>query len=148
MQNCTFSISLCQEECISKGFEKIRSNSKFDPFERPKILPPKIFWVDEGFLQMKTYILDPSHKTKKQKQKKKKTRSEVPVHLASTLITDFTFVSRLFVWPRGGSLFKISRPCWELTFWIIAGITIRMGVLNEPKITVGRVLVLLGGSVM
>ena len=69
MQNCTFSISFCQEECISKGFEKIRSNSKFDPFERPKILLPKIFWVDEGFLQMKTYILDPNHKKKKKKKK-------------------------------------------------------------------------------
>ena len=31
MQNYTFSKSLCQEECISKGFEKKKSNSKFDP---------------------------------------------------------------------------------------------------------------------
>ena len=32
MQNYTFSKSLCQEECISKGFEKNKiSNSKFDP---------------------------------------------------------------------------------------------------------------------
>ena len=32
MQNYTFSKSLCQEECISKGFEKRRSNSEFEPF--------------------------------------------------------------------------------------------------------------------
>ena len=31
MQNYAFSKSLYQEECISKGFEKIRFNSKFDP---------------------------------------------------------------------------------------------------------------------
>ena len=53
MQNYTFSKTLCQEECISKGFLNMRSNSKFDPcvtlqeskllFELPKILPPKIF---------------------------------------------------------------------------------------------------------
>ena len=30
MQNYTFSKSLCQEECISKSIEKIRSNLKFD----------------------------------------------------------------------------------------------------------------------
>ena len=32
--------------------------------------------------------------------------------------------------PRGGSLFKISRPCWALTFWLFAEIIIRVGVLN------------------
>ena len=30
--------------------------------------------------------------------------------------------------PRGGNLFKISRPCWVLTFWIIRWIIIMGGV--------------------
>ena len=32
MLNYTFSKSLCQEEYIGKGFEKIWSNQKFDPY--------------------------------------------------------------------------------------------------------------------
>ena len=85
MQNYTFSKSLCQEEGISKGFEKIRSNSKFDPcvsllesqllFERPKMLT-RDFWVDEGFFQMKTNILALNHKKKTKNKKTKKQKKQ------------------------------------------------------------------------
>ena len=33
--------------------------------------------------------------------------------------------------PRGGNLFKISHPCWVLSFWIIRGIIIMVGLKSS-----------------
>ena len=86
------------------------------------------------------------------------TKSLFQVFLSFTTINFQKFVD-CFLGHRvlvliGGRLFKISRPCWVLSFWIFTGISTWWefstfhNVSIEPEITVGRLSALLGGSVI